>query len=111
MPEVIQINSKRGLIKFSFQDLVDLNLERYIRTSFKGIGKRGLLLDTPFQDAAAKIYQDKYPQSQIVLASKCLLNSDNGVEVVLKVANTVSDEMYNQHSNSIIIKKQVKSRG
>lgn len=111
MAEIIQINSKRGLVKFSFQDLIDLNIDRYIRSSFKGIGKKGLLLDTPFQDAAAKVYQEKYPQSQIVLAIKCLLNHENGVDVVLKTAKSVSDEMYNRHSNSIVIKKQVKSRG
>ena len=111
MPEIIQINSKKGLVKFSFQDLIDLNLDRYIRTSFKGIGKKGLLLDTPFQDAAAKVYQDKYPQMQIHIAEKCILNHDHTVDVVLKTSKAVSDEMYNQHSNSIVIKKQIKSRG
>jgi hypothetical protein len=111
MAEIIQINSKRGLVKFSFEDLIDLNLDRYIRSSFKGIGKRGLLLDTPFQDAAAKAYQEKYPQAQIHIAEKCILNHENGVEVVLKTSKVVSDEMYNQHSNSIVLKKQVKTRG
>ncbi len=100
MPEIIEINSKKGLVKFSFQDLVNLDLIKYVRTSFKGIGKRGLLLDTPFQDAAAKLYQEKYPQYQTHMAQKCLLNHDNSVDAILKVAKVFSDEMYN-HIDSL----------
>ena len=111
MIEIMEINSKRGLVKFSLQDLIDLNLERFIRTSFKGIGKRGLITDTPFETAAAKLYVEKYPQMQVHIAEKCLLNHDNSVDVVLKVSKEVSSEMYNQNENSTVLRKQEKRRG
>ena len=59
MPEILDISSKRGLVKFSEEDLINLGLIKWIRTSFKGIGKRGLIQDTPFETAAAKVYVDK----------------------------------------------------
>jgi hypothetical protein len=110
MPEIIEINSKRGLVKFSLEDLVELNLEKYIRTSFKGIGKRGLISDGPFETAAAKLYVEKYPQTQIHIAEKCLLDQDDSVSVILKLSKEVSSEMYNQNANSTVLRKQEKSR-
>jgi hypothetical protein len=111
MPEVSQINSKKGLVRFSMEDLADLNLLRYVRTSFKGIGKKGLITDGPFETAAAHYYKEKYPQAEIFIAEKCLLNHDNSVDVILRVAKEVSSEMYNQNSNSLVLRKQEKSRG
>ena len=109
MPEILELTSNHGLVKFSQEDLIQLGLVKWIRTSFKGIGKRGLIQDTPFETAAAKAYVDKNPQVQVHIAEKCLLNQDNSVDVVLKISNAVSSEMYNQHSNSTILRKQKKT--
>jgi len=111
MPEILDISSKRGLVKFSEEDLINLGLIKWIRTSFKGIGKRGLIQDTPFETAAAKVYVDKNPQSQVHIAEKCILNHDGSVDVILKVSKDVSSEMYNQHSTNFVLRKQKKVRG
>ena len=39
MAEILQLNKRRGLVKFSEDELAELNLLRWIRTSFRGIGK------------------------------------------------------------------------
>jgi hypothetical protein len=109
MAEVVEINSKRGLVKFSLEDLINLELIRWVRSSFKGIGKRGLIADHPFEEAAAKLYVEKYPQAQISIAEKCILTSEDTVEVILKTSKEVSSEMYNQHANTVVLRKQEKS--
>lgn len=110
MPDIIRLNSKKGLVTFTEKELATYDLLKWVRTSFKGIGKRGLIQDGPFETVAAKLFVEKYPQSQIHLAEKCLLKQNGEVHVFLKISNQVSSEMYNQHSNQIVIRKQEKGK-
>jgi hypothetical protein len=115
MANITKINSSKGLVEFTQQDLIENNLLRYIRTSFKGIGKQGLLADHPFETVAAIMFKDKYPSDQVKLAEKCILkynsNSDPSVDVVLRISKDVSDQMYENHPTKIIFKKQEKKKG
>lgn len=110
MSEIIQITSNRGLVRFSREDLIEHNLIRWIRTSFKGIGKSGLISDGPFESVAAKLYVNEYPQYQVHIAEKCILNKDGSVDVILKLGKQVSSEMYNHHSTEAVSRKEEKSK-
>lgn len=114
MANITKINSGKGLVSFNQQDLIEHNLLRYVRTSFKGIGKRGLLTDHPFETIAAELYKEKYPEDQIKIAEKCLLKYDNednvGVDVVLRVS-TFNKELYEMNPNKRVFKKEEVSRG
>lgn len=105
MAEILQLNKRRGLVKFSEDELAELNLLRWIRTSFKGIGKKGLIEETPFEEAAAKLYVEKFPSCQIFVADKCVLNSDNSVSVFLIVYNEPEDPYFNTNDTDIVITK------
>jgi len=115
MADIIKINSSKGLVIFNQQDLIEHNLLRYIRTSFKGIGKRGLLTDHPFETIASVLFKEKYPSDQIKIAEKCILKTDpdfnEKVEVILRISKDVSSEMYEKHPTEVVFKKQEQSRG
>lgn len=115
MADIIKINSQKGLVSLNQQDLIEHNLIRYIRTSFKGIGKKGLLTDHPFETVAAFLFKDKYPSDQIKIAEKCMLKDNSKgdvvVDVFLRIADDVSSDMYAEHPTKIVFKKQEVKRG
>lgn len=115
MPNIVKINSDRALVSFTQKDLIEHNLLRYVRSSFKGIGKEGLLTDHPFETVAAELYIEKNPSDQVKLAEKCLLIKDKegsvGVDVVLRIAENFSGGMYQENPNKIIFKHQDKKKG
>jgi len=103
--EILKINSSKGAVKFSEFDLAEYDLLKYVRTSFRGIGKKGLIEQTPFERIAAKLFKEEYPSDHIKIAEKCILNDDNSVLVVLRIANDVSSGFYNKHKNVVVYKK------
>lgn len=111
MAEITKLNSQKGLVTFTEKDLIEFDLIRYIRTSVKGVGKRSLLQDVPFEQTAAKAFLEKYPGHQVKIAEKCLLNDDNSVDVILKIAQDVSRFTYNTHPTKTIFKHQEKKSG
>lgn len=110
MANVTKINSGKGVVSFSQQDLIEHNLLRYVRTSFKGIGKKGLLTDHPFESVASDLYKAKYPSDQIKIAEKCILKDDDSVDVILRVSEEHFDEMYNTHPTKRVFKKEEQKR-
>lgn len=111
MADIIKINSGKGLVTFDREDLIEHNLLRYVRTSFKGIGKKGLLTDHPFETVAASLFREKYPSDQIKLAEKCMLKEDDTVDVILRLTSDVSSDMYKEHPTKVVFKKQEVKRG
>ena len=95
MANITKLNSSKGLVTLTQQDLIENNLLRYVRTSFKGIGKQGLITDHPFETVAAVMFKDEHPSDQVKLAEKCILkydsNGDPSVDVVLRISKDVSD--------------------
>ena len=114
MANVTKLNSGKGLVTFSQKDLIEHNLLRYVRTSFKGIGKKGLLADHPFETVASDMYKEKYPSDQVKLAEKCMLrDSSDGsvsVDVILRVALDVSEGLYANHPDTVVFRKQEKTK-
>jgi len=110
MPEVININSTKGIVKFSQIDLAELDLLKWVRSNSKGIHNKNILSDTPFEKSAAKFYVKEYPSQQVKLAEKCTLNEDGSIDVVLRVAEDNAANMYNQHPTKSVIRKQEKSK-
>jgi len=112
MAEVTKLNSGKGLVSFSQKDLIEYNLLRYVRTSFKGIGKRGLLTEHPFETVASDMYKEKFPSDQVKMAEKCMLKynekGDTSVDVILRVSKDVSEGFYENHPDVAVFRKQEK---
>lgn len=101
MPNVSQINSGKGLVTFTQDDLIDLDLTKWIRADSKGITKRDFISVQPIEKQAAKVYKEKFPSTQVKLAEKCFLRDDGSVDVVLRVARDVSDGNYKKHPTKL----------
>jgi len=114
MAKVVKLNSGKGLVTLSNEDLIEFNLLRYIRSSFKGIGKKGLLTDHPFETVASSLFKEENPSDQIKIAEKCILGCDKEghpfVDVVLRISKDVSSEMYATHPTEVTFKKQEKEK-
>jgi len=115
MADITKVNSTKGLVTLKEEDLLENNLMRYIRTSLKGIGKKGLLTDHPFETVAASMFKEKHPSDQVKLAEKCLLkcnkDGDISVDVVLRISKDVSEGLYEMHPTKQVFKKQEVTRG
>lgn len=101
MPTVTKINSGKGLVSFSKEELIDLDLTKWIRADSKGIGNRCFVAVQPIEEAAAKVYKEKYPSTQIKIAEKCFARVDGSVDVVLRVAQDISDGYYKKHPTKL----------
>lgn len=99
MANILQLNSRKGLVQLSQEDLVELDLLRWIRQSFRGIGRDGFIEVTPFESAAAEMYVQKYPDCQVDLATKCTLEPSGGVSVILRTFSEPKDRYYNVADN------------
>lgn len=114
MANVIKINSGKGLVTLSQQDLIEHNLLRYVRTSFKGAGTQRLLTDHPFESVASELYKEKYPEDQIKIAEKCIAKYDSedtvSVDVILRVS-TFNQELYEMNPNKRVFKKEEIRKG
>lgn len=101
MPNVSQINSGKGLVSFTQDELIDLDLTKWIRADSKGYGKRDFIAVQPIEKAAAKFYKEKYPSMQIKVAEKCFLRDDGSVDVVLRIAEEIADGYYKKHPTKL----------
>ncbi len=110
MAEVVNINSSKGLVTFSRDDLIALDLIKWVRTSMRGQGTQRILLETPFERSAAFAYKEKYPSQVIKMAERVFADPDGSVSVVLRVANEVARDMYNEHPTKVVFSKQEKSK-
>lgn len=110
MDNILQLNSRKGVVKFSEEDLINHDLFRWIRTSFKGIGKSGIIDELPFETKAADLYVKKYPDTQVVLAEKIFFNPElNEVSVVLKTTSTPENRYFNTHNTELVFsEKEIK---
>ena len=98
MADITKINSRRSVVHFSETDLINLDLIRWIKSSFKGISVGRLIQDSPFEVAAAKVLSEKQPNLQIHLAEKCFYREqDNSVDVILRVSEDKTDKMFNHN--------------
>jgi len=110
MPNVVQINSGKGLVTFSKEELIDLDLTKWIRADSKGVGNRNFIAVQPIEKAAATAFHEKFPSTQVKIAEKCFLRHDGTVEVVLRVAQDVSDGYYKKHPTKLTFTGDVKSK-
>ena len=110
MPNVTKVNSGKGLVSFSRKELADLDLLKWVRADSKGYGKRDFISVQPIEKAAASVYKEKYPSIQIKIAEKCFLNDDGSVDVVLRVAQDVSDGYYKKHPTKMNFLGDVRSK-
>jgi len=101
MANVVKINSGKGLVTFSREELIDLDLTKWIRADSKGVGNRDFIAVQPFEAAAAHAYKEKYPSVQIKIAEKCFLKSCGGVDIVLRVAQDFSEGYYKKHPTKL----------
>lgn len=102
MPNIVKINSAKGLVTFSKEELADLDLARWIRSDSKGIGNRDIISIQPIEKAAAKVYKEKYPSIQVKIAEKCFVRMDGSLDIILRVAQDVSDGYYKKHPTKLI---------
>jgi len=110
MANVVKINSGKGLVSFTQEELVDLDLTKWIRADSKGIGNRDFIAVQPIERAAAAAYKEKYPSTQIKIAEKCFIRNDGSVDVILRVAQDYSEGYYKKHPTKLTWKGDVKSK-
>jgi len=110
MPKVTKINSRKGVVEFTREELIDLDLTRWIKSDSKGIIKRDFISIHPIEKAAARFYVDKYPSEQVKLAEKCFLNIDGSLSVVLRVSAEVSEDYYKHHPTKLTFLGDVRAK-
>jgi hypothetical protein len=110
MPNITKINSAKGLVTFTREELADLDLLRWVRADSKGVGNRDFISVQPIEKAAAHVFVEKYPSVQIKLAEKCFMNEDGSVDVILRVAQDVSDGYYKKHPTKLTFMGDVKAK-
>jgi len=110
MANIVKINSGKGLVSFSKEELIDLDLTKWIRADSNGVGNRHFIAIQPIEKAAAKVYKDKFPSVQVKIAEKCFLRMDGSVDVVLRVAQDVSDGHYKKHPTKLTLAGDVHAK-
>jgi len=101
MPTITKINSARGIVIFSREDLAEFDLLKWIRADSKGWGNRNFLSIQPIERVAATKFKEKFPSDQVKLAEKCFLNDDGSVDVVLRITQDVSEGYYQKHPTKL----------
>lgn len=110
MPDIVKINSGKGMVNFSIEEMIDMDLYRWIRHSSKGISNRNFIEVAPFERAASKLYVEKNPGDQVKIAETVALNPDGTVSVVLRVAKEYKENMYNKNDTELVYRKETESR-
>lgn len=103
MPNITKINSKKGLVHLSKEELAEHDLWKWIRTAAKGFGHRNFIEVNPFENCASKLYNDKFPDEQVKIAESVIYNhTDESVDVILRVAKKNAENMYNTHPVKVV---------
>lgn len=110
MPKVVKINSGKGLVEFKREELADLDLLKWVRSDSKGWGNRHFIAVQPIEKAAAAAYKEEYPAEQVKIAEKCFLGQDGTVQVILRVAEELSEGLYNHHPTKLTFNGSVKNK-
>lgn len=110
MPNITKINSSKGLVSFSQNELIDLDLTKWIKADSKGYGKRDFLSMQPIEKEAAKVYKEKFPSIQVKIAEKCFLKEDGSVDVVLRIAQDVSEGYYKKHPTKMTFSGEARAK-
>jgi hypothetical protein len=102
MPNITKINSKKGLVSLNRDDLVEHDVLKWVRTESKGIRSSNFIETQPIESVAAKLYAEAYPDEQVKIAEKLILNDDTSVDVVLRVAKKNAENMYTTHPVKLV---------
>jgi hypothetical protein len=102
MAKITKINSSRGVVKLSQDELIENDLMKWIRHESKGIHNRNFVDVQPIERHASKLYKEAYPELQVKIAEKCILNADGSVDVILRVAKEIPGGMYNTHPTKLV---------
>lgn len=97
MAEITKINSGKAIVKLSREELVENNLDRWLRSDSLGQGHRFFTQVQPFEKVAAHYYNEKYPSETVKIGERFFLNNDGSVDVVLRVSEYKAEGYYNTH--------------
>ena len=115
MAKAIKINSTRGVVSFTEQDMIENNLIRYVRTSMKGIHNQSFIDTHPFESVASDVFKQEYPSDQINLSENCIIKhsktGDLEVDVILIISEDRSDSYFAKNNNTLVFNKEESSRG
>jgi hypothetical protein len=108
MAEITKINSKNALLTFSREELAEHDLIRWLKSNTANFGRKYFLDEIPFERAAAKLYNEKYPSEQVKYG-KSFHNNDGTVSVFLSVTDGMSkDYIKGQHPDKLTFSHQPK---
>jgi len=102
MPTITKINSKKGLVTLNRDDLAEHDVLKWIRHESKGLRGSNFIEVQPIESVAALLYHEAYPDEQVKIAEKLILNADNSVDVILRVAKKNANNMYNSHPVKLV---------
>lgn len=110
MADITKINSKNALLTFSREELAEHDLVRWLKSNTANFGRKHFLDEIPFERAAAKLYNEKYPSEQVKYG-KSFYNSDGTVSIFLSVTDGMSkDYIKGQHPDKLTFSHQPKYR-
>lgn len=111
MADIVKINSKKGLVKFSSEDLYEFDLLRWIRTtSNDALGRKYFIDDVPFERKAAELFHEKFPSDSVKIGKSIYFPNENTVETLLNITAAFSEEYYSSHPTELVRRKQPKSK-
>ena len=102
MADATKINSKNGIVSFSANDLIDHDLMRWVRSRSHGINHSCTVNDVPFERVAAKVFVTRYPDTMIKMATKVIVKDKDCVDVYLKLADRVAENMYEKYPTKLV---------
>lgn len=111
MSQIIQINSKKGMVTLSKEDMVEYDLMRWLRNASKGVHGFQFISTKPFESVAARLFLEEYPGFRTKVAEAVRFNeSTEEVSVVLQVTGDVSSDYYKHHDTKLVFRKEPKSK-
>lgn len=105
MAEIVKINSKKGLVTLSKEDISTYELAPWLRTNSKGIGHYSFINQQPFERAAAKLFVEKYPSDHVKVAENISCRPDGTIDVYLRITESSAKGYYNTHPTKLVFNK------
>ena len=98
MAKITKVNSGKALVHMSREELVENNLDRWLRADSLGTGHRYFTAVQPIEKVAARLFNEKYPSETVKIGERFFYNTQDGsVDVVLRIAESRVDGYYNSH--------------
>lgn len=111
MPQIAQINSKKGMVVLSKEDMIEYDLMRWLRNASKGVHGFHFIDTKPFESIAAQLYSEEYPGFRTKVAEAVRFNeATEEVSIVLQVTDNVSSNYYNHHNTNLVFRKEPKNK-